>query len=144
MNKPSITLPVVGQYILYQETNSQITINVRFEGDDVWLTQLQIAALFHTSRVNVVQHIRNIYKRSELQQERTCKDFLLVRKEGSRTVNRNVTHYSMDMIIAIGYRVNSPLALQFRQWVAQRRKQITIEKTKSEKSIIGSSNKLAK
>ena len=124
------------QYFLYQEINSRITINVRFEDDDVWLTQLQIAALFHTSRVNVVQHIRNIYKRSELQQERTCKDFLLVRKEGTRTVNRNVAHYSMDMIIAVGYRVNSPLALQFRQWVAQRRKQIVVEKTKREKSVI--------
>ena len=132
MNTP---IPTTCQYISYQEVNSQITVNVRFEGDDVWLTQRQISTLFHTTRENVGQHIRNIYKRAELQQERTRKDFFLVQKEGARTVNRNVAHYNMDLIIAVGFRVNSPLAIQFRQWVAQRRKQITIEKTKREKSM---------
>jgi len=133
MNKPHPTC----QFILYQEINTEIIINVRFEGDDVWLTQRQIAVLFHTTRENIGQHIRNIYKRAELQEDRTRKNFFLVQKEGTRMVNRNVSHYSMDMIIAVGYRVNSPLATQFRQWVAQRRKQIIVEKTKTEKAIIG-------
>ena len=133
MNKPQPAC----QFILYHEINTEIVINVRFEGDDVWLTQRQIATLFHTTRQNVSLHIANIFQRSELQRERTIKDFLIVQKEGARMVNRNVSHYSMDMIIAVGYRVNSPLATQFRQWVAQRRKQIIVEKTKTEKAIIG-------
>ena len=143
MNKSSITNTAC-QYIFYQEVNSQIVINVRFEGDDVWLTQRQITELFHSSRQNISHHITSIYKRDELQQHRTIKYFLIVQKEGARTVIRNVAHYNMDLIIAVGFRVNSPLAIQFRQWVAQRRKQITIEKTKCEKSVIVSSNKLAK
>jgi len=137
MNIPSAIKPADSQYIFYQEINSRITVNVRFEGDDVWLTQRQIATLFHTTRQNVGQHIRNIYKISELQQNRTRKDFFLVQNEGSRMVNRNVAHYCMSVIIAVGYRVNSPLATQFRQWAAQRQKQITIEKTQHKKSVIG-------
>ena len=117
-------------FAVYQDVSSHITINVRFEGDDVWLTKLQIAALFNTTRQNIDQHIRNIYQWLELQKERTCKNFLQVQKEGSRSVQRNIAHYNMDMIIAVGYRVKSPAALQFRQWVAERRKQIIIEKKK--------------
>jgi len=132
MNKPQPAC----QFILYQEINTEIVINVRFEGDDVWLTQRQIATLFHTTRQNVSLHIANIFQRSELQRERTIKDFLIVQKEGARVVNRNVAHYGMDMIIAVGYRVNSPLASQFRQWVAQRRQQIIVGKTKTERAII--------
>ena len=133
MNKPQPSC----QFLLYQEINTDIVINVRFEDDDVWLTQRQIATLFHTTRENIGQHIRNIYKRSELQEDRTRKNFFLVQKEGARTVNRTVAHYGMDMIIAVGYRVNSPLASQFRQWVAQRRNQIIVEKTKTERAVIG-------
>jgi hypothetical protein len=70
------------RFLLYQDIHSRITINVRFADGDVWLTQRQIALLFHTTRENVVQHIRNIYQRAELQKERTCKNFLQVQSEG--------------------------------------------------------------
>jgi hypothetical protein len=124
------------RFILYRNVNRHITINVRFEGDNVWLTQRQIATLFHTTRANVAQHIRNIYQTIELQQERTCKKFLQVQKEGKRSVQRNITHYNIDMIIAIGYRVKSPVTTQFRQWVSQRRKQIVIEKKQHKMLVI--------
>jgi hypothetical protein len=93
--------PANSQFILYKDVSSHITINVRFDGDDVWLTQPQIAALFHTTRQNIDRHIRNIYQRSELQKERTCKNFLQVQNEGSRSVRRYIAHYDMDMIIAV-------------------------------------------
>ncbi|MDR0334089.1 MAG: virulence RhuM family protein [Dysgonamonadaceae bacterium] len=115
-------------FILYQDIKTHVAIHVRFEGDEVWLTQLQIALLFHTTRTNVAHHIRNIYQRSELQKERTYEKFSQVQKEGSRTVQRNVAHYNMDMIIAVGFRVNSAAATQFRQWVVERRKNVIIEK----------------
>ena len=108
------------QFILYQDDNGVTNVNVRFEGQDVWLSQQQIAMLFDTTRENVVQHIRNIYQEAELQEERTCKDFLQVQTEGKRSVKRNIPNYNLDMIIAIGYRVKSQVATRFRQWATQR------------------------
>ena len=99
--------PTNSQFILYQDNNGVTNVNVRFDGQDVWLSQQQIALLFDTSRENIVQHIRNIYQEDELQEERTCKNFLQVQTEGNRSVKRNIPNYNLDMIIAIGYRVKS-------------------------------------
>jgi hypothetical protein len=112
--------PTQSQFILYQDDNGITNVNVRFDGKDVWLSQQQIAMLFDTTRENVVQHIRNIYQEVELQEERTCKDFLQVQMEGRRSVKRNVPNYNLDMIIAVGYRVKSQVATRFRQWATQR------------------------
>lgn len=112
--------PSNSQFILYQDDNGITNVNVRFDGKDIWLSQQQIAMLFDTTRENVVQHIRNIYQEAELQEERTCKDFLQVQMEGSRSVRRNIPNYNLDMIIAVGYRVKSQVATRFRQWATQR------------------------
>ena len=112
--------PNNSQFILYQDDNGVTNINVRFDGKDVWLAQQQIAMLFDTTRENVVQHIRNIYQEAELQEERTCKNFLQVQMEGNRSVRRNIPNYNLDMIIAVGYRVKSQVATRFRQWATQR------------------------
>ena len=98
--------PTNSQFILYQDGDGVTNINVRFENEDIWLSQQQIAILFDTSRENIVQHIRNIYQETELQEERTCKNFLQVQTEGSRSVKRNIPNYNLDMIIAIGYRIS--------------------------------------
>ena len=116
------------QFILYKDVKSRISINVRFENRDVWLMQTQIAAMYGVTRENISQHIRNIYQTAELQPRRTSKKFLLVQTEGVRTVQRNIAHYNMDMIIAVGYRVKSLAATQFRRWVAKRCTQVIIEK----------------
>ena len=109
-----------GQFLLYQDDNGVTNINVRFENEDIWLAQQQIAELFDTSRENVVQHIKHIYEDKELQEERTCKDFLQVQTEGKRSVKRNIPYYNLDMIIAVGYRVKSQVATRFRQWATQK------------------------
>ncbi|MEA1972915.1 MAG: virulence protein RhuM/Fic/DOC family protein, partial [Candidatus Cloacimonadota bacterium] len=100
----------------------QTKIEVRFEKDTVWLTQIQILELFESSKANISEHIKNIYQSNELSKEATVRKFRTVQKEGSRTVSRDRKHYNLDMIISIGYRVNSKRGIQFRQWATQRLK----------------------
>ena len=116
------------QYILYKDIQSHVTLNVRFEDEEVWLTAAQMATLFNTSRHNVWRIIRSIYKNAELEENRTVNNLLTVQKEGNRTIHRTVAHYNMDMIIAVGFRVKSAAAIEFRQWVKEGRKSVTVEK----------------
>ncbi len=112
--------PTNSQFVLYQDDNGITNVNVRFDGTDVWLSQQQISQLFDTSQQNISLHISSILDEGELSKEATHKYFLLVRKEGNRSVKRQIEHYSLDMIIAIGYRVKSQVATRFRQWATQR------------------------
>ena len=108
------------QFILYQDDNGVTNVNVRFEEDNVWLAQPQIAMLFDTTQQNISLHINAIITEGELPKEATHKYFLLVRQEGNRSVKRQIEHYNLDMIIAVGYRVKSQVATRFRQWATQR------------------------
>jgi len=116
-NKTSLTN---SQFVLYQDDNGVTNVNVRFDGQDVWLSQQQIALLFNTSQQNISFHINSILDEGELLKEATHKYFLLVRLEGNRSVKRQIEHYNLNMIIAIGYRVKSQVATRFRQWATQR------------------------
>lgn len=91
-------------------------VQVRLEGETVWLTQAQMAELFGTSADNISLHLKNIYAAKELQEPATTEDFSVVRQEGARQVNRQIKHYNLDAIISVGYRVNSTRATRFRQW----------------------------
>ncbi|MBR3898334.1 MAG: virulence RhuM family protein [Bacilli bacterium] len=84
--------------------------------ETVWLSQQQMSELFDSSRTNIVEHINNIYSDGELEKSSTCQDFRQVRKEGKREVVRNIPFYSLDMIISVGYRVNSKKGIVFRKW----------------------------
>ncbi|HON47132.1 MAG: virulence RhuM family protein [Kiritimatiellae bacterium] len=106
--------------VLYQDENGITNVRVLFADEDLWLTQNQIAEIYDTTQQNIDQHIRNIYNDKELSSESTYKKFLLVQTEGSRQVKRNISHYNLDMIIAIGYRVQSQIATRFRRWATQR------------------------
>ena len=106
--------------ILYQDDNEITRVSVRFADEDLWLTQNQLADIYCTTRENITMHINNIYADEELDKNPTCKDFLLVRQEGTRQVQRNIAHYNLDMIIALGYRVQSQVATRFRRWATQR------------------------
>jgi hypothetical protein len=105
---------------IYQTEGGLTKIDVRLDGDTVWLTQQQIAELFDTARSNVVEHIQHIYADGELTEAATCRNFRQVRTEGNRQVNRDIPHYDLDVIISVGYRVNSKRATQFRQWATKR------------------------
>ncbi len=115
-----------GEIILYQQDDRPM-IEVRLDGDTVWLSQQQLADLFQTSRTNVVEHIRNIYEEGELLEAATCRNFRQVRTEGSRQVTRSIPFYNLDMIISIGYRVRSSLATQFRIWATERLREYLIK-----------------
>lgn len=106
--------------ILYQDENGLTNISVRFSDEDLWLTELQIAEIYDTTQQNINLHIKNILQDGELPDEATHKKFLLVRREGNRQVQRNIDHYNLDMIIAIGYRVQSQIATRFRRWATER------------------------
>ena len=108
------------QIILYQDDNEITRVSVRFADEDLWLTQNQLAEIYCTTQQNISLHIDNIYKDGELAPMATHKDFLLVRQEGNRQVQRNIAHYNLDMIIALGYRVQSQVATRFRRWATQR------------------------
>ena len=105
-----------GEIVIYTAKDGSISVNARLEDETIWLTQELMARLFDTTVPNINMHIKNIYEEEELEQERTIKDFLIVRKEGSRTVSRNITHYNLDMILSVGYRIKSKTATQFRRW----------------------------
>ena len=96
--------------------NQDVKLEVNMKDDSVWLTQGQMAELFNTSRTNIIEHINNIYSDEELDKNSTCQDFRQVRKEGKRTVTRTIPFYNLDMIISVGYRVNSKQGIIFRKW----------------------------
>ncbi|MCR5362637.1 MAG: virulence RhuM family protein [Bacteroidales bacterium] len=109
--------------VLYQDESGKVSVNVRFADEDVWLTQSQsqLADIYNTTQQNISLHIHGIYNDKELEDdERTHKKFLLVRQEGQRNVQREIEHYNLDVIIAVGYRVQSPIAVRFRRWATQR------------------------
>ena len=108
------------QIIIFKSDDEKITVDVRFGEETAWLTQQQIAELFDTARTSIVEHIKNIYDEGELSADRTCREFRQVRKEGNRQVERTMPFYNLDVIISVGYRVNSRRATQFRQWATKR------------------------
>ena len=106
--------------IIYQDEDGVTKVSVRLVDEDIWLTQNQIAEIYKTTKQNISLHINNIYKDNELEKDSTNKKFLLVQNEGNRNVKRNIDHYNLDMIIALGYRVQSQVATRFRIWATQR------------------------
>ncbi|MBR3902598.1 MAG: virulence RhuM family protein [Akkermansia sp.] len=108
------------EILLYTSPDGEVQLDVRMQQDTMWMTQQMMAELFQTTVPNINVHIKNIYKESELQEEGTIKEFLIVRKEGSRTVRRPVNFYNLDMILSVGYRVNTRRGTQFRIWATQR------------------------
>ena len=106
-----------GEIVVYKESDSaEFQIEVRVEDDTIWLTQTQIVSLFASSKANVSEHIKHIFLSKELEPDTTVRKFRTVQIEGNRNVRRNIDHYNLDMIISVGYRVNSIRGTQFRIW----------------------------
>ena len=108
------------EIMIYEDKDGITKVNVKFINEDIWLTQNQLAEIYKTTQQNISQHINSIYKDNELELNSTNKKFLLVQKEGNRDVKRNIDHYNLDMIIALGYRVQSDIAVRFRIWATKR------------------------
>ena len=120
MSKDSETPPPPGgQFLVYQTQDGKLKIDVRFEDETVWLTQQHMAELFQTTKQNVSLHIQNIYEERELERGATVKESLTVQREGSRSVQRRVEFYNLDVIISVGYRVKSAVATRFRIWATR-------------------------
>ena len=113
--------------VIYQSDDGRIRLETRLENETLWMTQSQMAELFQTSVANINIHIKNILDEGELLEAATIKDFLIVRIEGQREVQRNIAHYNLDMVISVGYRVKSVIATRFRIWATQQLKEFIIK-----------------
>lgn len=116
-----------GEIILYPGGSGEPTIEVRLDGDTVWLTQAQMAELFQTTPQNITLHLKAIFVEGELSESSTCKEYLQVRQEGKRQVERSLRHYNLDAILAVGYRVRSPRGTQFRIWATERLREYLVK-----------------
>ena len=119
--------PSGGQFLVYQTQDGKLKLDVRFQGESVWLTQQHMAALFQTTKQNVSLHIQNIYEERELERGATVKESLIVQLEGGRSVQRRVEFYNLDVIISVGYRVKSLRGTQFRIWATQRLREYIVK-----------------
>ena len=115
------------QIEIFQGENNEINVEVKFEEDTVWLSQAQIIKLFNGSKSNISEHIKYIFESEELAETSTVRNFRTVQMEGKRTVNRDIIHYNLDVIISVGYRVNSKRGVQFRQWATQKLKDYLVK-----------------
>lgn len=123
MNKENLK----GEMIIYQSEDGSSRLEVKLEDETVWLDVPQLMDLFHSSRSNILEHIRNIYLEGELDKESTCRKFRQVRMEGNREVQREIIYYNLDMIISLGYRIQSKVATHFRRWATEHLKEYIIK-----------------
>lgn len=117
----------MSELILYTTDDGRTQLHLRVGGDSIWLSQLEIAELFQTTKQNVSLHAKNIFEDNELDPEATVKDSLTVQSEGNRQVKRKISYYNLDLVLAIGYRVRSPRGVQFRQWASTHLKEFLLK-----------------
>ena len=124
MDKQQLPVPIAptGQMLIYRD--GATNLQVRLDGQTVWLTQAAMAELFQTTSQNITIHLQSIYDEGELREPATCKEYLQVRQEGARQVQRSLKHYNLDAILAVGYRVRSPRGTLFRQWATTRLREL--------------------
>jgi len=125
LNAPVPAEATGGQILIYQD--GSLNLQVRLDGRTVWLTQGGMAELYQTTPQNITLHIKAIYEEGELDEQATCKDYLQVRLEGARRVQRTLRHYSLDVVLAVGYRVRSARGTQFRQWATSRLRELLVK-----------------
>src|SRR3990167_3101671 len=127
MDKKSIQHNVETPFLLYATADEKINVRVFLKNETIWLTQKTMAELFDTSSDNTGQHLKNIFAEGELVERATTEEFSVVRNESNRQVRRTLKFYNLDAIIAVGYRVNSKRATQFRIWATQVLKEFIIK-----------------
>jgi hypothetical protein len=118
------------QLLIYQNSDGTIKIDVRLEDETVWLTQAQMAALFGKARPTITEHIKNVFKEGELEEQVVCREFRHTTQHGAlpdKTQEKSVKYYNLDVIISVGYRVKSPQGTQFRIWATQKLKEYIVK-----------------
>jgi len=115
------------QIIIYKTKDGKISVDTLMKDENFWLSQKAMSQIFEYTSENILIHLKNIYQTNELNEKATTKNFLVVQKEGSRKVSRTIKHYNLDMIISVGYRVNSIRGTQFRIWATKRLKEYLIQ-----------------
>lgn len=120
-------VPLNSQFLVYRDESGNARIDVRFDGDTVWLTQNQLVELFDSSKANISEHISNVLAEGELLEAATVREFRTVQMEGTREIDRARSHYNLDMIISVGYRVRSKSATAFRMWATQRLREFIVK-----------------
>lgn len=115
----NLSLAPQGEFVLFQSTDGRTHVECRFEADTLWLSQIAIAELYGKDVRTINEHLINIYNEGELDQNLTIRKFRIVRQEGTRQVSREIDHYNLEAILAVGYRVRSSRGTQFRQWATQ-------------------------
>ncbi len=124
MNEP---VPPKGEVLLYQTDDGRTRVECRFEGETLWLTQAQMAALFQVTVPTINEHLKGIVAEGELQAERTIRRFRTVRVEGTRQVTRDLEHYALDAVLAVGFRVRSSRGTAFRQWAIEQLREYVVK-----------------
>lgn len=119
--------PVPGEFLLYETEDGRTRVECRFVEDTLWLSQAGMADLFQVKVPTVNEHLKNLYAEGEIQQEATIRQYLMVRQEGRRQVNRHIDHYNLDAILAVGYRVRSARGTQFRRWATERLREYLVK-----------------
>jgi hypothetical protein len=122
-----MTDPSRSEILLYQSPDRRTRIDVRLDGETVWLSQAQMAELFQTTKQNISQHVKKVFEEKELEPSATVKQYLTVQAEGGRDVQRAIDFYNLDVIISVGYRVRSHRGTQFRMWATQRLREYIIK-----------------
>jgi len=122
-----MTAEPTGEIVVYQREDGAPAIDVRLDGETVWVTQAQLVDLFQSSKANISEHIKNIFDEGELATGATVRDFRTVRQEGARKVDRVLTYYNLDVILSVGYRVRSKVATQFRIWSTARLREYLVK-----------------
>ena len=112
--------PTAGEFILYTTEDGQSRVECRFENETIWLSQALLAELFDRDVRTINEHLKNLYAEEELNPEATIRKFRIVRQEGEREVTREIEHYNLEAILAVGFRVKSPRGTQFRKWANTR------------------------
>jgi hypothetical protein len=120
MSSDTINAFIPGEFLLYETEDGRTRVECRFIEDSLWLTQALMADLFQVKVPTINEHLKTLYADGEIESSATIRKFLIVRQEGERTVNRNIDHYNLDAILAVGYRVRSARGTQFRRWATER------------------------
>ena len=124
--KDNASLPL-GEIVLYQTEDGQTRIECHFADESLWLSKALMAELFQTTPQNITMHLQSLYNEGEIEEEATCKDYLQVRPEGGRQVQRSIKYYNLDAILAVGYRVRSERGTQFRRWATERLREYLVK-----------------